>query len=215
MQFLHKTDLSAAEYVSAQAWWEATPPPCPFHPDGGCELVPHGSYGRVEPPGMRVRRFRCPAGKGTVSMLPQFLAACLMGTLEEVEQVLREVERAQPGEPCWRELHPAKHYNGRAKVWAQRRIAAVVQLLCVLPTLLPKLFGGWPGRWASFDRRAEASGGGLLVSLRLQAEWKLSVLPAPVGFRRGAAREPPEKAENEGPGGAQHGMERAPPAGTR
>ena len=59
VQARYKTELSAADYVSSKAWWHANPPSCPFHPAGGCTLVPHGSYGRKTPAGTRVRRFLC------------------------------------------------------------------------------------------------------------------------------------------------------------
>ena len=61
VQARYKTELSAEDYVSSKAWWHANPPSCPFHPAGGCTLVPHGSYGRKTPAGTRVRRFLCKA----------------------------------------------------------------------------------------------------------------------------------------------------------
>ena len=75
VQARYKTELSAEDYVSSKAWWHANPPSCPFHPAGGCTLVPHGSYGRKTPAGTRVRRFLCKASGRTVSMLPDCLAA--------------------------------------------------------------------------------------------------------------------------------------------
>ena len=39
-QFLHATSLTAGEYLTRQEWWKATPPPCPYHEQGGCELRP-------------------------------------------------------------------------------------------------------------------------------------------------------------------------------
>ncbi len=72
VQARYKTELSAEDYVSSKAWWHANPPSCPFHPAGGCTLVPHGSYGRKTPAGTRVRRFLCKASGRTVSMLPDW-----------------------------------------------------------------------------------------------------------------------------------------------
>ena len=94
VQARYKTELSAEDYVSSKAWWNANPPSCPFHPAGGCTLVPHGSYGRKTPAGTRVRRFLCKASGRTVSMLPDCLAAHLCGKLEEVERVVRAAEQA-------------------------------------------------------------------------------------------------------------------------
>ena len=94
VQARYKTELSAEDYVTSKAWWNANPPSCPFHPAGGCTLVPHGSYGRKTPAGTRVRRFLCKASGRTVSMLPDCLAAHLCGKLEEVERVVRAAEQA-------------------------------------------------------------------------------------------------------------------------
>ena len=63
IQIRYNTDLTVEDYVSHQAWWNARPPGCPFHKQGGCQLRPHGSYARKVPAGVRVRRFRCPQGR--------------------------------------------------------------------------------------------------------------------------------------------------------
>ena len=44
MQLRLASDLSAAEYVAGQAWLDAAPPPCPFHPRAGCQFVGRGSF---------------------------------------------------------------------------------------------------------------------------------------------------------------------------
>ena len=58
IQFLYNIDLTAEDYVKRKASWDASAPACPYHPQGGCELVPHGTYAHKFPAGMRVRRFR-------------------------------------------------------------------------------------------------------------------------------------------------------------
>ena len=94
IQIRYGTDLTVEDYVKRKAWWDASPPACPYHPRGGCRLVPHGTYGRKQPDGVRVRRFLCPRSCRTVSLLPDCLAAHLSGTLAEVEEVVREAARA-------------------------------------------------------------------------------------------------------------------------
>ena len=51
MQLRLGTDLSPEEYVARQAWRDASPPPCPFHPNGRCQLAGHGTYERQTPSG--------------------------------------------------------------------------------------------------------------------------------------------------------------------
>lgn len=204
-QVRYNTDLTVEDYISRKAWQDASPPACPFHPQGGCQLRPHGSYARKIPEGVRVRRFRCPQGGQTVSLLPDCLAAHLSGTLAEVEQVVREA--AQPGFPRggWKQLHPST-YLGTAggRRWVARRVARVQQCLALLTTLLPESCG-------RLEPTVEAFGTALgtatvLVTLRAVATPELAVLPAPVGFsRRMAAVKPASQP-------VQHAMGRSPPA---
>ena len=210
-QFVHQTSLTAEEYLTRQEWWKATPPPCPYHEHGGCQLRPHGTYPRVSPPGLRVRRFVCPGSGRTVSLLPLFLAARYMGTLPEVEAVVRAVEQAGEQPVRWRELHPLRYYSGRARRWVLRRVAAVTRLLQLLVTLFPERCGGVEPTLAGFAaREGVAAGEGLLlVHLREVAQQQLSALPAPVGLR-------PWRPRSAGPAGAeaqQHDTARAPPPG--
>ena len=108
------TSLTAGEYLTRQEWWKATPPPCPYHEQGGCELRPHGTYARVAPQGLRVRRFLCPGSGRTVSLLPACMAARCTGTLREVEATVRAVEAAGDQPVRWRDLH-----RGRAAAAAR------------------------------------------------------------------------------------------------
>ena len=55
---------------------------------GGCRLVPHETYARKMPGGVRVRRFLCPKTRRTVSLLPDCLASHLPGTLDGFGAVL-------------------------------------------------------------------------------------------------------------------------------
>ena len=57
--------------------------------------MPHGTYARKSPDGVRVRRFRCPQTGRTVSLLPDCLAAHHSGTLAEFERAAYEATRAE------------------------------------------------------------------------------------------------------------------------
>ena len=210
-QFLHQTSLTAEEYLTRQEWWRATPPPCPYHAHGGCQLRPHGSYARVVPKGLRVRRFVCPDSGRTVSLLPVFLAARLTGTLQEVEATVQAVEEAAEQPVRWRELHPLPYYSGRARRWVLRRVAGVRRLLQLLGTLYPERCGGLEPTLAGFAARegVAAGEGQLLARLRTVAQQQLAALPAPVGFRPWR----PSSADKAGAGAGQHETARSPPPG--
>ena len=52
LQIRYETKLSAEEYVSTEGWRDARLEVCPNHPDGGCSLASHGTYGRKTPAGV-------------------------------------------------------------------------------------------------------------------------------------------------------------------
>ena len=208
-QFLHATSLTAGEYLTRQEWWKATPPPCPYHEQGGCELRPHGTYARVAPQGLRVRRFLCPGSGRTVSLLPACMAARCTGTLREVEATVRAVEAAGDQPVRWRDLHPLSHYSGRARRWVLRRVQGVTQLLQLLVTMFPERCGGAPPTLAGFEALESLAGGDgpLLVRLRTLAQQQLAALPAPVGFRSRR----PKSAVPAGAEALPHNTARSPP----
>ena len=79
---------------------------CPLHPGAGCNVVGHGTYGRVSPPGMRVPRFLCATRGGTISLLPSFLACRVTGTLDDIEEAAAVAEGARTWEEAVEELRP-------------------------------------------------------------------------------------------------------------
>ena len=79
MQVLWKT--TSDRYIADRAWIGATLQACPFHPEGGCGVAGPGSYPRVSPPRMRIPRFLCPVANRSISLLPEFMAYKLTGTL--------------------------------------------------------------------------------------------------------------------------------------
>ena len=91
MQVRYATDLTDTEYAALTAWQDASPPPCPFHPSGGCQLAGHGTYARKTSAGVRLRRLRCRKSGRTVSLLSDWLASNLPSPLAEV---VRRAEQA-------------------------------------------------------------------------------------------------------------------------
>ena len=182
IQIRYGTDLTVEDYVKRKAWWDASPPACPYHPRGGCRLVPHGTYGRKQPDGVRVRRFRCPRTGRTVSLLPDCLAAHWPGTLAEVEEVVRAAARAPSLEEAANRLRTDRVSLASAQRWVRRRVQAVRALLTALCTLYPERFGGLEPRLEAFSGALDSRA--VLPCLRAIAEERLGALPAPAGFFR-------------------------------
>ena len=99
-------EVPDAGYVAGRAWEHAVLVECPLHPGAGCNVVGHGSYGRVSPPGMRVPRFLCATRGGTFSLLPSFLACRVTGTLDDIEEAAAVAEGARTWEEAVEELRP-------------------------------------------------------------------------------------------------------------
>ena len=76
VQLRFQTTLTAEEYVSREAWRNASFPPClKGRCRYDCGLMRHGTYGRKTPVPMRVARFDCRECRTTISRLPDFAAA--------------------------------------------------------------------------------------------------------------------------------------------
>ena len=206
VQLRHETNLASEEYVKRKAWLEAIPPPCPFHNKStACTLRPHGTYARKTPAGMRVRRFRCPQGGATVSLLPTCLAARMPGSLATVEDVVRATE--QPGRPqpgSERELHPSQFIElASVRRWTRRRVHGVQACLTTLARLLPDRFDQLEPTLDAFG--IALSTDAVLLSVRSLMADRLQQLPSPVGFLpRNNERKPPIPV-------LQHASARAPP----
>jgi hypothetical protein len=67
VQLRFATSLTSAQYVSQQAWRDASLDRCPAHPEGGCGFKRNGTYERAEPPGARVSRWYCELAHTTFS----------------------------------------------------------------------------------------------------------------------------------------------------
>ena len=201
MQLRYACALTGAQYVTQQAWEQASLPRCPLHPQGGCGLARHGTYRRVSPPGTRVARWYCRRGHRTFSLLPDCLAARLSGTLSEVEAVVRAVEQAASLEAACQELRPDIELPGVLR-WARRRVRAVRDALHALKGLVPEQFPCAPSLLAFAACLGVAE---VLLALRPIGEPFLQSLSSPLGFR-------PRRMPGGGRGRArQHGVGPDPP----
>jgi hypothetical protein len=134
VQLRLECQLSAEQYVERRSWLSASLASCPLHPEGGCGFARHGSYPRREPAGARVRRYYCPTGKVTFSLLPDCLASRVSATLAQVESAVALVEACGSAGAAARHLHPVADPSAAAKwrstfggrgdpVWVAGRIA--------------------------------------------------------------------------------------------
>ena len=206
MQLRFKTGLTSEEYVSREAWREATLERCPLHPDGDCGFARHGSYARVSPPGARVARWRCPQGHCTFSLLPDCLAARLPGALAEVEAVTLAVEHAPSLEAAADRLRPDIELPGAIR-WTRRRVQRVHAALHRVRGVEPERFAGWPQRVSTW--RARLGVEPVLPALRAIAADYLHELPTPLGFSNRLPR------GGESPFASQHAMGPDPPGSSR
>jgi len=171
--------LTSEQYVSQQAWREASLPCCPFGQER-CRAVGHGSYGRKTPPGMRVARVRCKPCEVTIGLLPDFLASRVSGTLDEFEQVASAADQAVSQ---WQVAEQTRPYEGAfesAVKWVRYRIQTVRELLRSAVGLVRELFGCEPTLGTVRDRLGVD--GGVLRALRALCEVHLESLAAPLGL---------------------------------
>ena len=180
MQLRYQTGLTSDEYISAQAWRQATLECCPLHPRGGCEFARHGTYERVNPPGARVARWYCPQGHETFSLLPDCLAARLPGALAELEAVVATVEQARSVEAAANTARPDDIDLVSAMRWVLRRRNGVHANLLALKGLFPEHFAECPPTVADFRCRLKTDRA--LEALREVAARHLHVLAAPIGL---------------------------------
>lgn len=186
VQLRYPTGLTGDEYVTRQAWREASLSGCPLHPRGGCGFARHGTYARMSPPGTLIRRWYCPQGHRTFSLLPDHLAARFPGTLSEIEEVVATVERARSVEAAANELRPDAITLASALRWVRRRLSPVRKALTILVGLFPQRLLGCTPRLAAVRERLGCAQ--VLVSMRALARDYLQALPPPLGFGyRGAA----------------------------
>lgn len=168
MQIPFRTTSSAEVYAANEEWRSGSLPCCPLHPAGGCGFARHGSYERVTPPRLRIARWYCRLGHRTFSLLPDFLAARLPGTLALIEHCMavsaaeRSVERAADA------LRGLDISLPSAVRWLRRRLCAVRTVRDAMSSM------------AAIDLCVTTSIPVLRHALSADI---LSQLPSPVGFR--------------------------------
>jgi hypothetical protein len=180
VQLRFAISLTSTQYVSRQAWREASLACCPLHPGGGCSFARHGTYERLHPPGTRIARWYCREGHCTFSLLPDCLAARLPGTLVEVEAVVAAAEQVMSREAASEALRPDIELPGALR-WLRRRLGPVYVALHLLKGLMADRFCAcWP-TLAGFRPCVEAEF--VLLALRDVAAVHLHGLPPPLGLR--------------------------------
>lgn len=180
MQLRFETPYTSTQYVTEQAWRNASLKRCPLHPYGGCSFARHGTYERVSPPGTRIPRWYCPEGHCTFSLLADCFAARLSGTLCEVEAVVEQVERASSLEAAAEGLRLEIELPGVLR-WMRFRVQSVRLVFTLLKGLMPEWFVNCEPTLFSF--RQELAVCWVLPALREIAAIHLPVLPPPLGFR--------------------------------
>ena len=205
MQLRHSTELTSERYVTQKAWRQASLNRCPRHPQGGCGFARHGTYPRVDPPGMRVARWYCPDAHRTFSLLPDCLAARLRGSLDEVERVVVTVEESRSVEAAASALRLEVELPGALR-WVRRRLSGVRAALLALITLMPGRLGTVPEVRAV---RAILGTERALRALREIGAAHLPTLPRPLGFR------PAPRRAAGGDGRFQHETGPDPPPDSR
>ena len=155
-------------------------------------------------------RLLCPKAGTTISLLPDFLASRLTGTLAEVEAVVEAAEAAESQEAALERVRPAAAENAVTLLsglrWLRRRLSAVDAALVAAVTLVPALAGCQPTLGALGERLGARE---VLVTLRQAAAEHLAAMSAPLGFRaRGRRREAMRKR-------TPHEAGPDPPSGSR
>ena len=183
VQLRHRTKLTSEEYVTQKAWREASLECCPLHPGGGCDFGRHGTYPRTEPPGMRIARWYCRDAQTTFSALPDCMAARVVGSLDDVEQVVLVAE-SRGVEAAAQELRTDVDLPGAMR-WLRRRRDLVRAALLALITALPGRLGTVPRVHAV---RTVLETNRALVALREIGAGHLHALSYPLGFCRARRR---------------------------
>lgn len=127
-----------------------------------------------------VPRFYCHKGRTTFSLLPEFLATQMTGTLAEVEAVVVAAQEGPTQEAAAMKLRPDIEPPGALR-WMRRRTQPIAIACLAVATLYPKEFSP-PVTLA--DMRRQKGSTALLQYMRKLAESQLQSLPAPLGFRR-------------------------------
>lgn len=193
VQLRFKCGLTSDDYVSREAWRDASLSRCPRHPRGRCSFARHGTYRRKRPVGTEIARWYCPESHMTFSLLPDCLAARLPGTLDELEQAVAIAEQASSLMAAADAVRTDAIELPGAMRWLQRRVSRVQRCLLLVIGLLPDRLGGCAVGILSIRERLGHDA--VLMALRGLVARELQYLPAPLGFSSAASdRDNPVRA---------------------
>lgn len=126
---------SVYEYNKQQLCEKAVLKQCPIHPEGGCGIRRHGYYVRLIPIECKIPCWYCRAAHTLISLLPDFLASRLAGTLKDVEEVVLEVKKHPTMVSAAEAIRPDIGLQGALR-WLQRRLNYVDNILNVTAGIL-------------------------------------------------------------------------------
>jgi hypothetical protein len=135
MQIFYETGLTISQYSEKRAWEQAKLDHCPFHPEGECGLVKHGTYPRKFPQYCLIARWYCPTAHQSISLLPDFFACRFPGTLDEVEETVNTAESCECLEQAASELRPEITLSSALR-WLRRRIQHVFDILTTVKGMI-------------------------------------------------------------------------------
>jgi hypothetical protein len=131
-----------------------------------------------------VARYYCPEQRTTFSLLPDFYASRMPGTLDDIERAVATAETTASVEQAADTLRPADVPDavtlGAAIAWLRRRLALVRTMFVTVTGLFPELFAGVALSVRAFRERLDTSR--VLVALREICERHLHALPRPLGL---------------------------------
>src|SRR4051812_17606016 len=140
------TTLTFEQYVTAEGWKQATLAACPLCKPGTCGFHRIAPYLRKVPAVAYVARYYCPEQHTTFSLLPDFYASRMPGTLDDIERAAATAEATASVEKAADRLRPADAPDaitlGAAVAWLRRRIALVRSMVTTVTGLYPDRFEG-------------------------------------------------------------------------
>jgi len=169
-----RTKSTIEDYVATEEWRRARLSRCPLHPNGGCAFRRHGSYARLTSPGVRIARCYCPQGRITFSLLPDFLAARLPGSLAAINRIVGIAASARSMEAAADAARGPDICLPGAVRWLRRRVIAVRRAVAAVKVMAPGL--ARPGLPVGDVPTLAALRQALPPQL-------LHCIPAPLGFR--------------------------------
>lgn len=133
---------------------------------------------------MHIARWYCPTARATVSLLPDFLASRMPGTLDAIEEVVVAAEPSESLEQAAQQVRPAEAEDAvslpSALRWLRRRMTAVKQLLLAAAGIVPHRVADATQKMSSF--RQQLGTRRVLFTLRELLERWLHKLALPLGL---------------------------------